>query len=76
MSNPVSFCKINTEKKMNPCRDCLKKYGVALCMDLGHCVFEGTNEAPINKHAVDISAHLTKTSLQKRDGAISTLGAS
>ncbi|MCW4048574.1 MAG: hypothetical protein NWE89_02450 [Candidatus Bathyarchaeota archaeon] len=31
---------------MNPCRDCLKIYGDSLCSELGHCVFEGTNEKP------------------------------
>ena len=31
---------------MNPCRDCLKAFGDSLCSELGHCVFEGTDEKP------------------------------
>ena len=43
---------------MNPCRDCLKAFGDSLCSELGHCVFEGTDEKPQFKL---ISDHVKET---------------
>ena len=31
---------------MKPCEACVENYGEELCKDLGHCVFEGSNEWP------------------------------
>jgi len=61
---------------MNPCKDCIKQYGDPLCTNLGHCVFEGTNEKPAQEHTYNASICLTKTSLPTRDGAKSNFDSS
>jgi len=46
---------------MNPCRICLKSFGDSLCADLGHCVWEGSNEKPDLDVSEDVVAELEKT---------------